>query len=224
MMKYIKLFENYNKHVYPISVSNVKSFINILNKYLPSKEYKIINNEIQSKEDISDIIEGALRVYKSLHKNEIIIEKYEDIFKYKSEQYVDEFGFEGFNTRDDAIEHLDYLFKTKYPYGYLNVPKEMKLYRVLFVESEKDINKNDLGFHFIPNKKLIDGDFIFSIGGENFDWEETPPHLVEVLVDRDEINWSYSIANNLKYPYEWEITMKNKSPKITIIKISLFKI
>lgn len=216
-MKHIKLFEQYNNYTYNIPD---KDFLNILNKYLNVDIlYNVENDKLYTNNDISLQYNLALRLYNIINKNKVVLSEYSDIYKYTPKQIVGSFGHEGFNNELDAIEYLKEILKAKFPLGYKNMTEKVKLYRVLFVSNIDEINKNKLGTHFITDKNIIDSDWLLSIGGENFDWDETPPHIVEIIVNRDEIDFEYTIRNNLLYPYEYEITMKSINPKIDIINI-----
>jgi hypothetical protein len=152
--------------------------------------------------------------------NKIEINSYNDIFKYTSEDYVDEFGFEGFNYEDDAIEYLNELLTNEYPHGLKNIPNKVKIYRILFLENKDEFNKNEFGCHYFTDTTLLwDSDFILRIGGEEYDWDIQHPYVFELLIDRNEIDFSHTISNNLLYPNEFEITTKTKNPNIEILNI-----
>ncbi len=216
-MKRIKKYNEYikeNKYQIP----NI-SFLSCLNKYVEKDGYVIDGNMIISKKNIDGEYSAAMKIFNIINKNKIDVKNYVDVQKYSAKQYVGEYGFEAFNYEEDAVNFLEEYLETDFPYGLNNVPKYVKLYRVLFISSEKNINKTQLGLHFMPDKNLIDSDFLFSIDGEQYDWEETPPYLIEVLVDRDEINWEHTISSKMSFPYEHEITMKSKTPKLQITSI-----
>lgn len=219
-MKHLIIFENHNNFHYKLPNINYSDFKFILNKYTKDN-YQIIGDTLYSSTDMSNLIDGALLVYKSLYQNKVIIKNYQDLFKYMPKQLVNEYGYEGFNSEEDAEEYLKNIINTDFPYGYKNIPKKLKVYRVIYSDSIDTINKKELGQHYIPNRKLIDSSFLESIGGDNFDEEETPPYLVELLLDRNDINFEYTFSNNLRYPSEWEITTKNKYPNVDIVNISL---
>lgn len=216
-MKYLKLYENFNsdyKYEYDI-INNI--FLNFFKNNIPKGiEYSIINDKIVSNDsDVGAFYEIFKKTIK-YHKD-IIINKYEDIFKYSVKDYIDKLGYDGFNYEKDAIEHLNDLFKSDFPIGFLNIPKKVTLYRVLFLEKLKDINKKDFGLHYIADKKIIEeNDFLGSIGGDNYS-NEYKPYIFEVEVDRDDINYYWTIHNNLLYPREYEITL-NKNVKVKIKK------
>lgn len=152
-------------------------------------------------------------------EKQVLINNYEDIFKYTPEQIVDEFGAEGFNSEENAIEELAEVLNADFPYGLKNVPEKLILYRVLFLKDPKKYNLKNFGHHYIASKMLIDGDFLLRMGGENFDWDETPPYVFKVEIDRNEIDFSHTISNNLNHPREFEITTKSANPQIKVLEI-----
>ena len=58
---------------------------------------------------------------------------------------------------------------------------------------------------------MIDGDWMLHIGAEEHD-DDHIPYIFHVLIPRNEINFSWTINNNLRYPLEFEFTTKSKSP------------
>jgi hypothetical protein len=216
-MKYLKLYENFNseyKYEYDIISDD---FLNYFKNNIPKDiKYEIKNNKIYSNDsDVGTFLEIYKKTFK-YHKN-ISITKYEDVFKYSVEDYINKFGYEGFNNEKDAIEYLNNILKTNFPTGLLNVPEKVTLYRVLFLENLKDVNKKDFGVHYVADKELLtDNDFLGNIGSDNFS-DDYKPYIFEVEVNRDDINYYWTIHNNLLYPREYEITL-NKDVDVKIKK------
>lgn len=71
---------------------------------------------------------------------------------------------DGYNSKEDAIEDLEEKLTT-----YKNLSDPAKLYRVVGVNDEGEIDKDKLGEHFTPFLWAIDGDMMRSIGDELWD-------------------------------------------------------
>ena len=117
-------------------------------------------------------------------------------------------GFEN----DDAMYKLNNI--TDF---YDNLPETLTLYRIVFADSEDEIDTQYPGNHYSMNKKnLIDshyGSLRDSSYGEN-------PYMIKVKVQKQLIDFYESIKNNILYPNEQEVTLKNKGFGADIIEIT----
>lgn len=115
-------------------------------------------------------------------------------------------------TGEDAKSELDSLI------DYVkDLPENIKLYRILSVDSKEDINTKELGSHYSTSKKdLLDSHSYVEGYGENY-------YLVTVEVDKKLIDIEETISNRILYPNEQEITLKNKGKGVEIIKIQKIK-
>jgi hypothetical protein len=122
--------------------------------------------------------------------------------------YLYEMGFEN----DDAMYELNTI--TDF---YDNLPNTLTLYRIVFADSEEEIDTQYPGNHYSMNKKnLTDshyGSLRDSSYGEN-------PYLIKVKVQKQLIDFYESIKNNILYPNEQEVTLKNKGFGADIIEIT----
>lgn len=122
--------------------------------------------------------------------------------------YLYEMGFEN----DDAMYELNNI--TDF---YDNLPETLTLYRIVFADSEEEIDTQYPGNHYSMNKKnLIDshyGSLRDSSYGEK-------PFLIKVKVQKQLIDFYESIKNNILYPNEEEVTLKNKGFGADIIEIT----
>ena len=113
-----------------------------------------------------------------------------------------------------AIEDLQSLLE------WLNgLPDTIILYRLLYLHEEDDINKEELGDHYSDNKKELlynhhNKGSIYSDYGEN-------PILLTVKIKKDQIDIFNTLHNNIMYPHEQEITLKNKGKGSELIDVSL---
>ena len=112
-----------------------------------------------------------------------------------------------------AIEDLQSLLE------WLNgLSDTLTLYRLLYLHEDDEINKEELGDHYSDNKKeLIDNHHnkgsIYGDYGDN-------AILITVKVNKDQIDIINTLHNNILYPHEQEITLKNKGKGSELIDIS----
>ena len=94
-----------------------------------------------------------------------------------------------------------------------NIPKTQKAYRILVVNDKKDINLDEIGSHFAKNRSELLSNHSFCTGcGEKY-------FLITAEIPKNEVDIEETIKNNILYPNENEITVKNKGKNIKIIKI-----
>jgi hypothetical protein len=112
-----------------------------------------------------------------------------------------------------AIEDLQSLLE------WLNgLPDTITLYRLLYIDEDKEINKEELGDHYSTDKKelLYNHHNKGSIYGG--DWGD--PVLLTVKIDKNQIDIFNTLHNNIMYPHEQEITLKNKGKGSELIDVS----
>jgi hypothetical protein len=110
--------------------------------------------------------------------------------------------------KSDAEKELEHhLEKVK------NLPDELTLYRVLNVDKKEDINKEQLGSHYSDKRKDLMSSHYFVDGGEeNY-------FLVTVKAKKSMVDIMATLENNILYPNENEVTLKNKGKGVDIISI-----
>ena len=79
------------------------------------------------------------------------------------------------------------------------------------------INTKDFGEHYTPYLWNIDRDLLYSIGFTEWDMD-AKPYIMEVLVPISEIDIIRTIIQNLSFPRECEINLKNKGRNVTFVK------
>lgn len=138
-----------------------------------------------------------------------------------TEEYLNNFlnyhGWDGFNNKKEALNHINYLVQYEYkPIGKLN---ELVLYRVIAIEYEHLVNKDKLGSHWTRDKRLLDdSDFLDSIG--LYGYLKSELYTVTVKVNpKIDIDWDFTIKNNLMNPDEEEITLKNFGSSAKLISV-----
>ena len=128
-----------------------------------------------------------------------------------------EFMYDAYNqmglSKEWAIEDLESLLE------WLNgLPDTITLYRLLYLTEEEKINKEELGDHYSDNKKELlynhhNKGSIYGDYGEN-------AILLTVKVNKDQIDILNTLHNNIMYPHEQEITLKDKGKGTTLIDIT----
>ena len=100
---------------------------------------------------------------------------------------------------------------------YENLPNTMVLYRLVFSDSQEEIDTQYPGYHYTRKKKdLLDNHYFQSYRdsstGEN-------PYIIKVRIQKQMIDFYESIKNNILYPGEKEITLKDKGFGAKIVEI-----
>jgi archaellum component FlaF (FlaF/FlaG flagellin family) len=94
-----------------------------------------------------------------------------------------------------------------------NLPKTLTGYRILVVNDEKDINLDEIGSHFSENKTELVSNHSYCTGcGEKY-------YLITAKIPKNEVDLQETLHNNILYPNEHEITVKNKGKNVKIVKI-----
>lgn len=98
------------------------------------------------------------------------------------------------------------------------LPEELFLYRVLYLDDVNDINYDELGSHYSQDRTdLINNHYdrgsIYGHGqGED-------AYLITVKVPKSEVDVMETLNNNILYPHEKEITLKDKGRGATYLDI-----
>ena len=128
----------------------------------------------------------------------------ETINRKRLREKLKEMGFDKESIEDELEYLIDYVE---------NLPENIKLYRILSVDKEEDIDKNKLGSHYSTSKKDLKSSHSYvSEFGEN-------KYLVSVLAPKKLIDIQQTLENRILYPNEQEITLKNKGKGVEIVKI-----
>ena len=124
---------------------------------------------------------------------------------------IEDFMSMGFD-RETSIYEFNELVSV-----YENLPSTMILYRLVFSDSQEEIDTQYPGYHYTRKKKdLLDNHYFQSYRdsstGEN-------PYIIKVRIQKQMIDFYESIKNNILYPGEKEITLKDKGFGAKIIEI-----
>jgi hypothetical protein len=97
---------------------------------------------------------------------------------------------------------------------YKNLQPEITLYRIVMVDDKKDIDYEHPGTHYSTSKKDLTDNYSFTTGsGKN-------AYMMTVKASKKQIDIPESISNNILYPNEQEITLKNQGKGVKIIKVT----
>jgi hypothetical protein len=112
-----------------------------------------------------------------------------------------------FNEKDAENELKYHLNRVK------NLPKTLTGYRILAVNDKKDINLDKIGSHFSENRQELLQNHSFCTGcGEKY-------YLITAKIPKNEVDLQETLRNNILYPNEHEITVKNEGKNVKIVKI-----
>lgn len=93
------------------------------------------------------------------------------------------------------------------------LPSEIKLFRIIRADDKSEINVKRPGSHYAKNKKDLMSSHSFADGvGDN-------SYILTILTPKELIDFIETIYNNLLYPHENEITLKNKGEGVKILSI-----
>ena len=127
---------------------------------------------------------------------------------------VDYIGTEGFNSDEDGIEELKNLIPM-----YQSLPDVVTLYRVVALTDKKQLRMSEPGEHYVLYKEYLDdGDFLLSIGMDNWD-EEEKPYILTVNVPKSEIDVWQTLVQNMSFPNEQEVNLKNRGKAAKIVDV-----
>lgn len=115
-------------------------------------------------------------------------------------------------SEEDAREELSYLLS-----WVKNLPPFMTLYRIVLVDDESDIDVDELGSHYSLDKKNLTSSHSYADGyGEK-------KFLVKVKAKKEMVDINQTLANNILYPNEKEITLMNRGKGVKILSIKELK-
>lgn len=130
-------------------------------------------------------------------------------------EYALQTGFDDEESAKDQLEYLVNLFN--------NLPDPIKLYRLVFLSSPKDFRENVPGEHYVLNKRKLIEDHYDKMLYDYSEFQDSKPYIVTVEVPKSKINFEHTITNNLAYPHEQEITLKDKGMGAKFISLKELK-
>ena len=124
----------------------------------------------------------------------------------------------GFHDEESAKEHLEDIINL-----YNGLPDTVRLYRLIFLGKESDLNKEELGSHYVLSRKMLISSHYDKMLYDYSKSQNAKPYILTVDVPKSKIDFDETIKNNLMYPHEQEITIKNKGRGIEAISLDLLK-
>jgi len=122
--------------------------------------------------------------------------------------YPDGTSNQGLYTYSEIKNRVKRFCRTNFPKGLKNIPTPLKLYRLLNVENEKDINRGNLGNHFVGNKRMFyDEEFLESASILHGNDPIKKFYLVTVETTADNLDIDQILGNRAEYPLEYEFTL-----------------
>ena len=100
-----------------------------------------------------------------------------------------------------------------------SLPETIKLYRVVFLEKESDLDSTYPGSHYVLSKNIL----LSSHSDVPHSGAEGKPYLLTVKAPKALIDVETTVSNRIAYPHEQEITLLDKGNGASIIKIEPFK-
>jgi hypothetical protein len=122
-----------------------------------------------------------------------------------------------YNTIDGENFIME-LIKSPFPFGYSEIPDEIELMKIVYLKSEKDLDKEKLSVHYFANPEDIEN-IRSKLNGADHEGEL---YLITVKTNKQNIDVEQTLRNNLLYQFEYETTLKPKSD-VKIIKIERLK-
>ncbi len=110
------------------------------------------------------------------------------------------------------------LIKSPFPFGYSEIPDEIELMKIVYLKSDKDMDKEKLSVHYFANPEDIEN-IRSQLNGADYKGE---PYLLTIKTNKQNIDVEQTLRNNLLYQFEYETTLKPKSD-VKMIKIERLK-
>lgn len=124
----------------------------------------------------------------------------------------------GFNDEESAEDHLKNIIET-----FNDLPDPVRLYRILFLKNIRDFNKEEPGEHYVLSKEKLIRDHYDSMLYDYSQFEKSRPYILIVEANKNKIDFTETIKNNLAYPHEEEITLKDKGRGVNILSLVKLK-
>lgn len=129
----------------------------------------------------------------------------EEINRKRMMDKLKEMGFDDYDAEielDNLIDSLN------------NLPEYIKLYRIVIANSKSDIDLDKPGSHYSISKSDLLSSHSYLTGyGEKY-------YLITVKAPKNLIDFQETLENNILYPNEQEITLKNKGKGVDVISVT----
>jgi len=140
------------------------------------------------------------------------------IDKKKYEEFINYALQTGFDDEDSAKQQISHVVNKM---NKLSDP--VKLFRLIFLNEPSDFNKDEPGIHYVTNMRKLINDHYDQMLYDYSKFDESKPYILTITVPKNRIDFDYTIKNNLAYPHEEEITLKDNGKGSTIISLNPLK-
>lgn len=129
------------------------------------------------------------------------------------EDYLDDAYKAGFDNKAMAMGHIRRVYeKIK------ALPDMITLYRVVFVDSPEEIDRVKVGKHYVLKKSELESShYAQSHVGKG------EPYMLIVKAPKSIVDVEETMKNNVLYPHEKEITLKNDGIGANIVLVKPFQ-
>lgn len=134
---------------------------------------------------------------------------------------IDELAIRKLASEYNAINGENFLMdliRNPFPFGYSEIPDVVELMKVVYLKSEKDMDKEKLSVHYFANPEDIEN-IKSQLNGAGHQGE---PYLITIKTNKQNIDVGATLRNNLLYQFEYETTLKPNSD-VSIIKVERLK-
>jgi SUMO ligase MMS21 Smc5/6 complex component len=118
-------------------------------------------------------------------------------------------GYDEEYAKEDLIDLVSYLNK---------LPSTLKLYRIICADDISEIDRVYVGSHYSPNKTNLVRNH-YGRGSTQSHCFGDKVFLLTVEVDKTKMDVFETLSNNILFPHEEEITLKNIGKGVQIINI-----
>jgi hypothetical protein len=118
-------------------------------------------------------------------------------------------GYDEESAKNELVDLVSYFNNLKSP---------LTLYRIICSDSIEEINITKVGYHYSLDKKNLTNNH-YRRGSIAGDCRGEKVFLLTVTADNSLINVMETLSNNILYPHEKEITLKNEGYGSNVIKI-----
>lgn len=117
-------------------------------------------------------------------------------------------GFDDEDDEDDAREFVEEKLNSHFPEGFIFNKSSVFLYRLLFLDKLKELNKDKLGQHWTGNPdNIYDSHYVWTIRQTTNTPESKVAYVLIINISPEEIDIVGSLHTNVLYPEEEEITL-----------------
>ena len=131
----------------------------------------------------------------------------------KLEDYLDDAYKAGFDSKAMAMGHINRVYQK-----IQDLPDMITLYRVVFVDSPEEIDRVKVGKHYVLKKSELESShYAHSHVGKG------EPYMLIVKAPKSIVDIEATMKNNVLYPHEKEITLKNDGVGANIVLVKPFE-